>query len=468
MSSVGSVYHALPITNLAPNGYGICSVQTRICFVSNALPNEIVDIQIIQKKRQQLFAIVLKYHTQSAERIDPFCKHFSHCGGCAWQYLSYQNQLKYKQQFVFDILSRTIPIQQTDIAPIRASPQSKFYRNKLEYSFSARRWLSTPEIQSKREIDRRAIGFHKAGRFDQIIAIEYCWLQRDPSNQVRAVIAKYAIAHNISFYNRLTHSGLLRSLIIRTSNTGQTMVLLIVAAQEPTIAEAILAHTQQTIPDITMLCWAVNDTYHDGGTNHAINHTLGATHLTERYGDYRFHVSPQSFLQTNSAQSEFLYRCIAQYAALTGDEVVYDLYSGIGTIAIFVAARAKHVWIVEQERAAIQGAEYNCAINAITNVSFCHAPVERALQQHRPKNYSLPDVVIIDPPRGGMHPTVIDMLLSLLPKKIIYVSCNLVTQARDVALLLNAYAPAAIQPFDMFPHTIHIENIILLQREERP
>lgn len=455
---------AISIEKIAAEGKCLARVNGQVIFVSGAAPGDVVDLKIIKKKKNFLEATPVKFHTYSDKRTTPFCEHFSQCGGCKWQHISYETQLSYKQQEVVDQLTRIGKVELPEITPIIASDKTRYYRNKLEYTFSNKRWLSTEEVKSDEIINRDGVGFHFPGQFDKILDINHCYLQDSPSNEIRLAIKEFAFENNISFYDIHSNRGLLRNLIIRTSSNGEIMVILQVGENIPDETGAIMELLQKKFPEITSLNFVINtkknETFHDL----EVVCFSGKPFITEQMEDLTFRIGPKSFYQTNSLQAYALYKVARDFAGLTGEEIVYDLYTGTGTIAQFVSKQAKKVMGIEYVEAAIEDAKTNATLNNIQNCTFFAGDIKDVLQEDFINSHGKPDVIITDPPRAGMHVNVVNTLLSILPGKIVYVSCNPATQARDLALLDVSYEVKAVQPVDMFPHTYHVENVVLLER----
>ena len=439
-----------------------------VVFVPYVVPGDVVDLQVKRKKNKYAEAVAVKFHEFSPKRAVPFCQHYGVCGGCKWQCLSYEDQIKYKQKQVTDNLTRIGKVELPEISPILGSEKTKFYRNKLEFTFSDKRWLTEEEVKAEVQYDQmNAVGFHIPGAFDKVLAIEKCWLQDDISNQIRNTIRDYAYEHGLAFYNIRNHEGLLRNLMIRTSSTGELMVLLQVRVSSDKDLEEtknLLAHVADKFPQITSLLYVVNNKCNDTINDLDVEVFKGNDHIFEEMEGLRFKVGPKSFYQTNSEQAYNLYKVTREFAGLTGDELVYDLYTGTGTIANFVSRKAKKVVGIEYVPEAIEDAKVNSAINNITNTLFYAGDMKDMLTQDFINEHGRPDVIITDPPRAGMHNDVIDVILFAEPKRIVYVSCNPATQARDLALLDAKYKVMAVQPVDMFPHTHHVENVVLLEK----
>ena len=458
----------ITITDVAAEGKALAKVNDLVVFVPYVVPGDVVDLQVKRKKNKYAEAVAVKFHEYSPQRAEPFCQHYGVCGGCKWQCLTYADQIKYKQKQVTDNLTRIGKVELPEISPILGSEKTEFYRNKLEFTFSDKRWLTEEEVKADVQYDQmNAVGFHIPGAFDKVLAIEKCWLQDDISNQIRNTIRDYAYEHGLAFYNIRNHEGLLRNLMIRTSSTGELMVLLQVRVSDKKDVEStkeLLAHVAEKFPQITSLLYVVNNKCNDTINDLDIEVFKGNDHIFEEMEGLRFKVGPKSFYQTNSEQAYNLYKVARDFAGLTGDELVYDLYTGTGTIANFVSRKAKKVIGIEYVPEAIEDAKVNSAINNITNTLFYAGDMKDMLTQDFINEHGRPDVIITDPPRAGMHNDVIDVILFAEPKRIVYVSCNPATQARDLQLLDVKYKVVAVQPVDMFPHTHHVENVVLLEK----
>ena len=456
------------ITDVAAEGKALAKVNDMVVFVPYVVPGDVVDLQVKRKKNKYAEAVAVKFHEFSPKRAVPFCQHYGICGGCKWQCLTYEDQIKYKQKQVTDNLTRIGKVELPEISPILGSEKTEFYRNKLEFTFSDKRWLTEEEVKAEVQYDQmNAVGFHIPGAFDKVLAIEKCWLQDDISNQIRNTIRDYAYEHGLAFYNIRNHEGLLRNLMIRTSSTGELMVLLQVrVSQDKNLDDTknLLAHVADKFPQITSLLYVVNNKCNDTINDLDVEVFKGNDHIFEEMEGLRFKVGPKSFYQTNSEQAYNLYKVTREFAGLTGDELVYDLYTGTGTIANFVSRKAKKVVGIEYVPEAIEDAKVNSAINNITNTLFYAGDMKDMLTQDFINEHGRPDVIITDPPRAGMHNDVIDVILFAEPKRIVYVSCNPATQARDLSLLDAKYKVMAVQPVDMFPHTHHVENVVLLEK----
>ena len=457
----------ITITGVAAEGKAIARVDNLVVFVPYVVPGDVVDLQIKRKKHSYAEAEAVKVHQYSDKRAIPFCQHYGACGGCQWQVLDYSEQLKYKQQQVVDNLSRIGKVVLPEISPILGSEQTQGYRNKLEYTFSNKRWLTREEVAQNVVYDQmNAVGFHIPGAFDKVLAIEKCWLQDDISNRIRNAIRDYAYEHQYTFINLRTHEGMLRNLIIRTSTTGELMVILVAqikTGEEMRLFETLLQYVADSFSEITSLLYIINNKVNDSIGDLEVHTFKGEDHIFEEMEGLRFKVGPKSFYQTNSRQAYNLYKVARQFAGLTGNELVYDLYTGTGTIANFVSRQAHRVIGIEYVPEAIEDARINSEINGIDNTLFFAGDMKDILTEDFIREHGRPDVIITDPPRAGMHPDVVNVILQSAPKRIVYVSCNPATQARDLQLLDSKYSVKAVQPVDMFPHTYHVENVVLLE-----
>ncbi len=460
------------ITDVAAEGKAIAKVDDLVIFVPYVVPGDIVDLQIKRKKHHYAEAVAVKFHEYSSERAVAFCQHYGVCGGCKWQILPYAEQVRYKQKQVTDNLTRIGKIELPEISPILGSEKTQFYRNKLEYTFSNKRWLTEEEVKQEVKYDQmNAVGFHIPDAFDKVLAIEKCWLQDDISNRIRNAVRDYAYEHNYSFINLRTQEGMLRNMIIRTSSTGELMVILIAKIEadgEMVLFKELLQYVADTFPEITSLLYIINNKRNDTITDLDVYTFKGKDHIFEEMEGLRFKVGPKSFYQTNSGQAYNLYKVARNFAGLTGKELVYDLYTGTGTIANFVSKQARQVIGIEYVPEAIEDAKVNAEINGIKNTLFFAGDMKDMLTQDFINQYGRPDVIITDPPRAGMHQDVVDVILFAEPKRIVYVSCNPATQARDLQLLDIKYKVTAVQPVDMFPHTHHVENVVLLELRDKP
>ena len=456
------------ITDVAAEGKAVAKVNELVIFVPYVVPGDVVDLQVKRKKNHYAEAVAVKFHEKSPLRTEPFCSHFGVCGGCKWQCLSYEEQLKYKQKQVFDNLTRIGKVELPEFRPILGSEKTRFYRNKLEFTFSNKRWLTEEEVKQDVKYDQmNAVGFHIPGAFDKVLAIDKCWLQDDISNQIRNAVRDYAYAHNFPFFYLRTQEGLLRNIMIRTSSTGELMVVLqckVTDDEGRRKMEEILQFMADSFPQITSLMYVINNKCNDSIGDLDVEVFKGNDHIFEEMEGLRFKVGPKSFYQTNSEQAYNLYKVAREFAGLTGNELVYDLYTGTGTIANFVARQARKVVGIEYVPEAIEDAKVNSALNGIDNTRFYAGDMKDILPNDFIAEHGRPDVIITAPPRAGMRNDVIDVILAAAPKRIVYVSCNTATQARDLQLLDGKYKVTAVQPVDMFPHTHHVENVVQLER----
>lgn len=458
----------ITITDVAAEGKALARVDDMVVFVPYAIPGDVVDIQLRRKRRNFAEGDVVRVHTYSKQRIEPFCEHFGVCGGCKWQSLPYAEQLRYKQQQVVDALSRIGKVELPEISPILGSEQTREYRNKLEFGFSNKRWLTLEEVRSGVKFDdMNAVGFHITGAFDKILDISACHLMGDINNRLRNGLRAYAKTHGLSFYDFRAHTGLLRNMMVRSASTGELMLLLqfcIETLEEEQQAQGVLAYIKENFPEITSLLYVNNRKLNDTIGDLEVMTYAGADCIYEEMEGLRFKVGPKSFYQTNSRQAYELYKVARDFAGLTGNELVYDLYTGTGTIANFVARQARKVVGIEYVPEAIEDAKVNAELNGLSNTAFFAGDMKDILTKDFLANHGRPDVIITDPPRAGMHTDVIEVLLFAAPKRIVYVSCNPATQARDLQLLDEAYRVVKVQPVDMFPQTHHVENVVLLEK----
>ena len=459
------------IKDVAGEGKEIAKVYDLVVFVRFVVLGDVGGLQVKKKKNKYAEAEAVKFHEYSPVREVAFCEHYGVCGGCKWQILPYQEQIKYKQKQVTDNLTRIGKIELPEISPILGSEKTTFYRNKLEFTFSNKRWLTYEEVKQNVTYDQmNAVGFHIPNAFDKVLAIEKCWLQDDISNRIRNAVRDYAYEHNYSFFDLRNQVGMLRNMIIRTSTTGELMVILICRIdeehheEEMVLFKKLLQHMADSFPEITSLLYIINNKCNDTITDRDVFVFKGNDYIYEEMEGLKFKIGPKSFYQTNSEQAYNLYKITRNFAQLTGNELVYDLYTGTGTIANFVASKAKQVIGIEYVPEAIEDAKVNADINGIKNTLFFAGDMKDMLTQDFINQYGRPDVIITDPPRAGMHQDVVDVILFAEPQRIVYVSCNPATQARDLALLDEKYKVTAVQPVDMFPHTHHVENVVLLEK----
>lgn len=462
------ILEGVTITDVAAEGKSLTRVNDMVVFVPFAVPGDVVDLQVRKKKHHYCEAEVVRFIKYSERRAEPVCQHFGICGGCKWQNLPYEDQLKAKQKQVHDQLTRIGKVELPDFRPILGSEKIYEYRNKLEFSCSNKRWLTKEEVNSGVQLDHKnAIGFHITGAFDKIYPIEKCWLMDDLCNQIRNEIRDYALNNGISFFDVREQTGLLRDIMIRNSSTGEWMVLVQFKFQEQgdeQRAHDLLQHIGDRFPQITSLLYVNNQKCNDTFSDQTIEVFKGKDHITEIMDKLQFKVAAKSFYQTNTQQAFHLYEVARQLAQLTGKELVYDLYTGTGTIANFVARHAQQVIGIEYVEDAIADAKANSKCNGIENTLFYAGDMKDILTDEFVEQHGKPDVIITDPPRAGMHPDVIQTILRAAPKRIVYVSCNPATQARDLEVLNEQYRVEAVQPVDMFPHTPHVENVVLLEQ----
>lgn len=460
----------LAVTDAAARGKSVAhSADGRAVLIEGAVPGDVVDVQVTKKTARYYEGRALNFLEFSDKRTTPPCPHFGVCGGCRWQNMQYRWQLHYKQNEVENNLRRIGGVELPETSPILGCENEYFYRNKLEYSFSDRRWYTREELDALGEIDtyEPALGFHIQGRWDKVLDIEKCLLQPDPSNAIRDEMKRYAEEKGLEFFNPKENAGFLRTIMIRTSaTTGQVMLLVQFYREDIPAREALLEHMHQSFPRITSLLYAINPKVNDSVYDLDIKTFYGDGHITEEMEGLAFKIGPKSFFQTNSLQALRLYSIVRDFTGLTGQETVYDLYTGTGTISQFVSRQAKKVVGVESVPEAIEAARENAARNGIGNCEYLVGDMKDVFDDSFVARYGRPDVVITDPPRDGMHKDVVAQLLKLAPPRIVYVSCNSATQARDLALMDSAYRVEKIQPVDMFPQTFHVENIVLLSRRE--
>jgi 23S rRNA (uracil1939-C5)-methyltransferase len=459
------VLEKITITDIGAEGNAIARVNNQVVFVPMLIPGDVADLRVIRKKKKYLECIPVKFHQVSPDRIEPACSHFGTCGGCKWQHLPYAKQLHHKEKQVADNLSRISGVELPPVKPVLGSEKEYFYRNKLEYTFSDRRWLTREEIASGKRIEAEGtLGFHIPGLFDKVLEIDKCYLQPEPTNRIRNAVRDYTIQNKISYYNLRDQRGLLRNLVIRNASGGQVMVIMVFAYQESDIISDLLGFIRREFPEVTSIMYIINPKKNDSVADLDVRFYSGSDHLVEEMDGLKFRIGPKSFYQTNTGQAVRMYRIVKEFAELTGNEIVYDLYTGTGTIACYLASSALKVVGIEYVDEAVRDAVINAELNGITNISFFAGDIRQKLDNSFIDSNGRPDVVITDPPRVGMHKDVTSAILSASPSRIVYVSCNPATQARDLSLLAADYFVAAVQPVDMFPHTAHVENILLLRR----
>ena len=457
-------YENVLITDVAAEGNAIAKIDDIVLFVEGVIPGDVVNVQITKKRKRYYEGRVLEIVTPSKDRLPAFCKHFGTCGGCKWQILPYEKQLFYKEKQAKDQLERIGHVSVEEFLPILGSGCKEYYRNKLEFTFSNKRWITADEVKTNAEItDSNALGFHVPRLFDKVVDIEHCHLQGDPSNQIRNFIREFALAHNYTFFDIRNHAGLLRNLIIRTSTNGECMVIVVFYEKQDEQINALLTALHEQFPQITSLLYIINQKANDTIGDQEVLTFYGKDFIIEEMENLQFKVGPKSFYQTNSKQAYELYKIAREFAQLTGNELVYDLYTGTGTIANFVARNAKQVIGIEYVPEAIEDAKINSQLNNITNTLFYAGDMKDILNDAFIAKHGKPDVIITDPPRAGMHEDVVETILRAMPKRIVYVSCNPATQARDLQALSTAYTIKKSRAVDMFPHTQHVENVVLLE-----
>lgn len=454
------------ITGVGAEGKAIAKVNDYVVFIPYVAPGDVVDIQLTRKKNSYAEGRVVHFHEYSAQRTEPFCEHFGVCGGCKWQHLPYEEQLKYKHKQVIDNLTRIGKVELGEVQPILGSERTVFYRNKLEFTFSNKKWLTDEEVKSGATFDcMNAAGFHIPGMFDKVLDINKCWLQSEISNKVRLAVKAYCLSHEgYPFFDLRNQEGFIRTLMIRSSSTGDLMVVVVFYYEDQPKRESLLAYLKEQFPEITSLLYVINEKCNDTITDQEIHVFSGKDHMIEEMEGLKFKVGAKSFYQTNSEQAYNLYKIAREFAGLTGNETVYDLYTGTGTIANFVSRQAAKVIGIEYVPEAIEDAKVNAELNGITNTSFYAGDMKDILVDEFIQQNGHPDVIITDPPRAGMHDDVINTILNAEPKRIVYVSCNPATQARDLNLLSVKYVVKKVRPVDMFPHTHHVENVVLLEK----
>ena len=437
----------------------------KVIFLPNAVPGDIVDVQTFKKRKAYYEGKAIAFHKLSDKRTEPACEHFGTCGGCKWQDMGYEHQLFYKEKEVVNNLTRIGHIELPEVTPILGSIEQYFYRNKMEFSFSDSRWLTIEEVRSDEDLgDRNALGFHIPGMWDKILDVKKCHLQADPSNEIRNAVKSFAIENELEFFNTRNQTGLLRTMMIRTSSTGDIMVMIQFFKEDKQKRELLLDFLAETFPQITSLQYVVNEKANDTIYDQNVICYKGQDHIFEEMEGLKFKINAKSFYQTNSEQAYELYKLTREFASLQGDELVYDLYTGTGTIAQFIAKKAKKVVGVESVPDAIAAAKENAQLNEIDNVVFFVGDMKNVFNQDFIEANGQPDVIITDPPRDGMHKDVVQQILNVAPEKVVYVSCNSATQARDLALMDAIYKVTRTQAVDMFPQTHHVENIVLLEK----
>lgn len=463
------IIEGLRITNVAAEGNAIGRNDDLVVFVPYGAPGDVVDVQITKKRKSYAEGRIVRIVEPSELRVEPRCSHFGICGGCRWQHIPYDTQLGCKQQQVIDALTRIAKVDFPEVMPIIGADDDRIYeyRNKLEFTFSNRRWLTKEQMESDEVFnDRDGAGFHISGAFDKVLDIDRCWLQEDFSNRLRNFIKDYGIANGLSFYDLRENKGLLRTLMVRIASTGETMAVMCFGEDNREKINSLMDAIRAEFPNITSLLYVINLKLNDTITDQEVITHSGRDYIEEEMEGLRFRIGPKSFYQTNSRQAYKLYKVARDFAKLTGNELVYDLYTGTGTIANFVSRQAKYVIGIEYVPEAIEDAKINSDVNGIENTEFYAGDMKDVLTDEFIEAHGRPDVMIVDPPRAGMHADVVKVILNAEPGRIVYVSCNPATQARDIELLNEKYAVEAVQPVDMFPHTHHVENVVSLVLRE--
>ncbi|NDI99926.1 23S rRNA (uracil(1939)-C(5))-methyltransferase RlmD [Flavobacterium sp. LaA7.5] len=460
------VFENVAVLDAGARGVSVAKAPDgKVIFIPNVVPGDVVDVQTFKKRKAYYEGKAIKINEFSEHRIDPVCSHFGSCGGCKWQNMKYERQLFYKNQEVYNNLKRIGKIALPEFEPILGSEKQFFYRNKMEFSFSNSRWMTEEEIQSDKEIENsNALGFHIPRMWDKILDITHCSLQEDPSNAIRNEVRDFANKNNLAFFNPREHSGLLRTLMLRTASTGEIMVLIQFFDDDKEKRELILDHLAERFPEITSLQYVVNQKANDTLYDQDILLYKGREYILEEMEGLHFSINAKSFYQTNSDQAYELYKITREFAGLTGNELVYDLYTGTGTIAQFVSKQAAKVIGVEAVPEAIADAKENAKRNNITNCEFFTGDMKVVFNEAFIATHGKPDVIITDPPRDGMHKDVVQQILNIAPDRVVYVSCNSATQARDLALMDEKYKVTRVRPVDMFPQTHHVENVVLLEK----
>ena len=462
------VFEDIEVTAAGAKGKAIGKAPDgRVLFISNAVPGDVATVRTTKRRKAYYEATAIEFKKLSDKRTTPECEHFGVCGGCKWQHMSYEHQLRYKQEEVVSNLTRIGKVSLPPISPIIGSTREYFYRNKMEFSFSDSRWLTEQEIASEEEIeDRNALGFHIPGMWDKVLDIKQCYLQEEPSNAIRLAVRAFAVEQGIPFFNPRKQNGLLRTLMIRTSSLGEVMVIIQFFREEAEIRKKLLNHILESFPGITSLLYVINSKANDTLYDQEIICYAGRDHIIEKMQELRFKITAKSFYQTNSEQAYNLYKVVKEFADLKGNELVYDLYTGTGTIAQFVASKARKVIGIETVPEAIAAAKDNAELNGIENVEYFTGDLKDFLTDAFIYEKGKPQLIITDPPREGMHKNVVEQILKASPDRIVYVSCNSATQARDLGLMDNEYKVTRVQPVDMFPQTHHVENVVLLEKRQ--
>lgn len=461
-------FKEVAITGVAAEGKALARVDDKVLFVPFAAPGDVVDVRVTKQKRNFMEGSIQRVHQWSDERIEPFCEHFGTCGGCKWQHLPYERQLHYKQHQVTDHLVRIgkADLEKVEVLPIAAAGDTTFYRNKLEFTFSNKKWLEREVIETGKPVkEMEALGFHIPVFFDKVLDINKCWLQPEPSNEIRRAVKEFAVDEKMTFYDIRANKGLLRNLIIRNTSRDEWMILMIFGLQDQDAIERMMNFLAKRYPEATTIAYMVNEKANSSIADLDAVIFKGKPFIEEEMEDLRFQIGPKSFFQTNSQQARRLYGIVRDFAGLSGSETVYDLYTGTGTIACFIARQAQKVVGIEYVQEAVDHAMINAARNGINNCAFYAGDMAEVLDEAFMDRHGYPHVIITDPPRAGMHPRVVRQITASGADKIVYVSCNSATQARDIELLSEKYKLVKSQAVDMFPHTHHVENVVLLERK---
>jgi 23S rRNA (uracil1939-C5)-methyltransferase len=459
------VVENVEITGVAAEGKSIARVDDMVVFIPYGAPGDVVNIKLDKKKRSYAEAHIVDMLKPSPDRVAPVCEHFGVCGGCKWQHIPYESQLRHKRDQVVDALTRIAKVEIPEVNPTLGSKETFCYRNKLEYTFSCKCWITFEDLRSGREIaDRNALGFHIPGAFDKVLDIKKCWLQDDLSNRIRLFVRQYALAKGYEFYDIKAQQGLMRTLMVRIASTGEVMLIVVFARPEQEKIDDLMGAIAAEFPEITSLLYVVNQKVNDTIADQEVITYRGRDYINEEMEGLQFRIGPKSFYQTNSLQAYELYKVARRMACLKPDDLVYDLYTGTGTIANFVARQVKKVVGIEYVPEAIADAKLNSEVNGIDNTIFFAGDMKDVLTDGFIEEHGRPDVMIIDPPRAGMHEDVVNVILNARPERIVYVSCNPATQARDLALMDSLYRVEEVQPVDMFPHTHHVENVVRMTR----
>ena len=456
----------LLITSVAAEGVSLGRHNDYVIFVSGVIPGDIVDVQLTRMRKAYAESKLLKIREFSKDRIEPFCKHFGTCGGCKWQMLPYEKQLEYKEKQVYDQLTRLGKLENLNLKPIIPAKNDKYYRNKLEYTFAQRRWIDSNEpFVENTGRNLEGLGFHVRGMFDRIVDIDECFLQVEPSNEIRNKLREFTKRDGYDYYNSRTHEGMMRNLMIRTSSLGEIMVVVIFNRDEKQLIEAVMKFLDEEFPNLTSLQYVVNTKFNDSIYDQDLICYKGRSYILEDLDGLKFRIGPKSFFQTNTEQALVLYRKTVEFADIKADELIYDLYTGTGTIANFIAKKCKKVVGIDSVPEAIDDAKKNSELNNIDNAVFYAGDMKDLLNSEFIEKNGKPETIILDPPRAGVHENVINIMREISAKKIVYVSCNPASQARDISMLSDMYNVVEVQALDMFPHTHHVENIVLMEKK---